>query len=508
MPALNAAPQNAPQNPAAIVAHETRVLRFGVAQLLVCYIGAAAAASARTPLWMDEILTVWASRLGSAKQIYAALAHGSEFGPPTYPLLLHFLAKVTGGGNLALRIPSIAGVVVTGCCSLILFRRHLGLPRAAFALCLVLEAIWPFTIQVRPYALETACMAGALLLWDDLGVRASWWRCVWIGLLLALAASLHFYGVLFVPCLGLIELIYFMKSRIVRTPVWIALVAAGASIGVWLPLIHTMSHYISGDAGSPNYYAQPNVGRFIQAWCSLFLQGPWTILLLIFAMLAIAAGRLREPESSSQELPEESRPAEFWAVVVGMALFPCIVFLFSCTVTKTFNERYAIASVIGMAALVAGTIRATPFFRRTLPMILLFASVSALLQGISSTPAYDLDAITGDLPGNDPIVIGDGLAFFPLMESSPAAIRSRFVYVTLPEETPIGDPTNEHQIERWKAINPTLPVESVTEFLQQNPRFYLVDWQTSDDTPVRYLLGLHRIELEQQAGKTLVFRSR
>ncbi len=112
------------------------------------------------------------------------------------------------------------------------------------------------------------------------------------------------------------------------------------------------------------------------------------------------------------------------------------------------------------------------------------------------------------LPRDYPVVIADGLQFFPLAEASTPETRSRIVYLSLPGDAPVGDATNQHQIERWKRINPALPVEGVNEFLKAHPRFFVVDYQTSDDAPARYLLRMRRIELIDQAGGTLIYRSR
>ena len=149
---------------------------------------------------------------------------------PTFPLLLHYYSKIAGGSNLALRLPSIAAVLFAGFCSFILFRRHLGNASAVFGTCLILEALRSWGGLVRPYAIEAACFAAALVLWDDMNRRSAWWRSALIGLFLALATSLHFYAVLFVPCFGLIELIYILRTHKFRLSLRISLIASGASI--------------------------------------------------------------------------------------------------------------------------------------------------------------------------------------------------------------------------------------------------------------------------------------
>ena len=49
---------------------------------LATYLAVCVVSAARTPLWMDEVLTVWIVRLPSASRIYNALSMGAQFSPP------------------------------------------------------------------------------------------------------------------------------------------------------------------------------------------------------------------------------------------------------------------------------------------------------------------------------------------------------------------------------------------------------------------------------------------
>ena len=137
----------------------------------------------------------------------------------------------------------------------------LGLAAAMFGSWMILEEIRFYALQIRPYAFCVACFAWALVLWDDLNRTNSRWRYVFIAMLLALATSVHFYSVFFIPCLGVVELLRLIQTRQFRLPLWIAMFLAGASAFLWLPMIHVMSKYNSGDTGSPSYYATPSVSR-------------------------------------------------------------------------------------------------------------------------------------------------------------------------------------------------------------------------------------------------------
>jgi hypothetical protein len=458
---------------------------------------------------MDEVITVWTIRLPDASQIYSALMRGAQFSPPAFHLALHYYSLLVGESPLALRLPSIVAVLLTGLCSFVIFRRQLGNAAAIFACCLLLRTLLPYGLQVRPYALITCCFAAALLLWDDFNRREGWWRCVLLAGLLAFAVSLHFYSVLLVPCFGLMELFRAFRTRRIRPAMWIALFVAGAAIFLWLPLIHAMVQYNGEDTSSPAYYAKPELFKFIEAYCDLVLEGPSNIFLVLAAAVVIGVARFRGfPDSPASEEGRGERRLDFWTMVFGTVLLPLIVFLFSAAVTKTFEKRYIIAGAIGLSALIAGGFGGVPMFRRAVPLLVLLASFVVLNHGSHYFGEFDRAFLYDHVPGPYPVVVADGVQFFPLEEAAPPGVRSRLVYLTLPRGVKAADPTNQNQIERWKTINPNLRVENVDEFLRSNPRFYVFDTRQSDDTPATYLLDKHVIELTSQANGILIYKSR
>ena len=483
-------------------------LALGV--FLIAYLAGAVLAASQTTLWMDEVLTTWAARLPNPAAIYSALAHGSEFAPPTFPLLLHYFTKVAGGSNLALRVPSILAIVVAVGCSFSLMRRYLGLERAAFGAVLALEGLRVYALQARPYALVCACMAVALVLWDSPnrtpGRQPAWWRSAAIALVLAFAISLHFYAVLLVPCLGLMELLYAWRTKAFRPAMWIALVFGGASILIWKPLMNAMSRYVSMDSSSPAYYARPTFERLLSIYDTLFLRGTITPLLL-FAALFVSAIALFLGMKTAEDAPEASDEGRigFGAMLIGLAVFPLIVFVFSRFVTKAFAERYTIAAELGISAIVAASLRVTPLFRRAAPLLVALAAVLTL--GHQSMVPRPVDVVR-DLPGQYPVVVASGKNFFELLELATPEEKKRLIYLTAPTDVVLPDPTNEHQIERWKAINSDLRVEDLDQFLSTNDRFYVVDGPSFDGASARLLLDRHRLALLKSEGGMQLYESR
>jgi len=90
-------------------------------------------------------------------------------------------------------------------------------------------------------------------------------------------------------------------------------------------------------------------------------------------------------------------------------------------------------------------------------------------------------------PTDLPIVTADGLRFFEIMANSPPAIARRLVFLQVPGIV-ADDPTNRHQVERWKVIDPGLPVVDARDFLCANPEFLMLfDPSGSDISLPRWL---------------------
>ena len=487
-----------------------RLMWAAFAAFFVAYTIMAVRLSALTPVWMDEVLTLWTIRLPSSARIYDALLNGAQFSPPVYHWILFYFSKIAGGGYLAMRLPSIAATVLTGLCSFALFRRYLPLAMAMFGSCLMLEILRLYALLIRPYALVTACFAVSILLWDDYKRRSAKWRCALIAFMLALAVSFHIYSLLLIGCVGLMELIHTVRSRSLRLPVWIALGAAAATTLLWLPLIHAQSQYVAGDVFSPAYYGRPSIQKLIGTYMDLGFTGASTLLPVLAVMAAIALAKVF-PKLASAPAPSSKATgnfdADFWTIVFVTASLPVIVYLFAAVVTKSYHGRYAPAAAIGISAIVAGSFSSARLLRNSAALILLLMAGLTLTHRPHGMQEVDFSSAFHVVPGDAPIVIADGLQFFALEESAPADFRSRLVFLKVPPGMPIGDPTNQHLAERWKALNPALPIEDVAPFVAAHPKFWVLDSLTSDNSVIGDLVSRRLIELTTQANGVLVYRS-
>jgi hypothetical protein len=496
-------------------AKNIRTIFFFIGLFLACFLAASFRVASAKPLWMDEILAVWTARLHPTRMVWSAIYQGSDFSPPIYHVLLHFVISTIGGSYLLVRLPSILSTLVSGLCVFTLLRRYLHISAAAFGMAFALMGLLSaYGEQARPYALVTTCFAVAILLWDDLNQKStSLWRVCLIAALLATAASLHFYAVLLVPSVALMELLWSALNRRIRSAVWIALFVAGASSFAWLPLIRTITKYNSGDTSSIDYYARPTLGRLTLAYAEVFVFGKRHMLFLLvtFCLLGIAYA-CRSLGWFAQHHPEgkaDSRRgsrSNLYIIALCTTAFPILVFVFSLLVTKTFNTRYVLVTCLGTSFLAACILDQVSELRSVIGPILLAASALVFVGSYTDLlypGGRELKALDGSVAvlrsatKPYPIVVGEALQYLQLAERVPDGMRSRLVYVTAARFSGAADPTNENQLKRWRSLRPELRIVDPEPFFAQNQRFYLLHTDSSTDLLTNWLLSQNLIDKPQ-----------
>ncbi len=147
----------------------------------------------RSPLWLDEALTVEIARL-PVSSLLDALRHDGH--PPLYYLLLHGWIEVFGTGDLAVR--SLSGLWALGALGLVVLAgRRLGGGRVAVAT-LVIMATSPFALryatEARMYAMVMALVAAAWLLVLAALDRPSWPRLAGVALVTGALLLTHYWA--------------------------------------------------------------------------------------------------------------------------------------------------------------------------------------------------------------------------------------------------------------------------------------------------------------------------
>ena len=473
----------------------TPIAAILLALVSLAYFATAIWFAAHSPLWMDEVLAVWTARMPTAAGVWRALEKGAEFSPPLYHLLLQKIIQLGGAGTLAMRAPSILAGYVAATAVGVLIRRRANFPIAALAMSLILVGgLYLFAIQARPYALVTACIACALLVWDGPAeARDSPVRAAGLALLLALAVGLHFYAVLLVGGFAAMEV---LRARVYGRIRWLSVAAillAGASILIWLPIARAAGRFNPDDVAALGYYARPTLVGLLRAYVGLMGSGG----LLVSAIVAgaVAARILTRGKDETKPVPDPALAI----MTATLCAMPAAIFLFALLVTHTFNDRYVVAGALGLAMLLAIGVSRLPHAGLVSAALIATAGVSFVAaqfaEGADDVRTEAIAAVEA-APQGLPIVTGNGLRFFELSEGAKPAVAHRLVYLTSPSGVISPDPTNEHQVQRWANIRGDLAVIDAAGFVARNPRFLvfsdpsavdvLPDWLAAKHIPVRW----------------------
>ncbi len=176
----------------------TPVLAVGVL-LLVAGVGLRFAT--RSPLWLDEVLSVNISKLPLG-QIPEALRHDGH--PPLYYFLLHGWMTVFGEGDVAVRaLSGLFGVVVVPL--MFVAGRRIGGERVAWIVA-ALTVISPFAIrystETRMYSLVMVLVVGGWLVGEDALRRPTAARLVGIALITAMLLLSHYWSLWLLAAVG------------------------------------------------------------------------------------------------------------------------------------------------------------------------------------------------------------------------------------------------------------------------------------------------------------------
>ena len=340
----------------------------GTAALVaVVALGVVARFVQRSPLWLDEALSVNIAGL-PVSDLLEALWHDGH--PPLYYLLLHFWMEVVGESDAAVR--ALSGIISVATLPLawIAGRRLAGAAGARWAL--VGLALSPFAVryatETRMYALVMLLVLAGYLLLTDALERPSWPRLGGLTLISGLLLLTHYWAFYLVAAVGLILVVRAWRRPDDR-PATVRVVVAVAAGGVlFLPWIGGFL-YQGAHTGTP--WGSPfRPTAIVQT--TLMDMGGGTVteaslygaVVLVLALLGLFAVRAA---GSIVDLDVRTGPTVRWELAV-VALVITVGTLVGYATNATFQGRYAatvvplvllavavgLARLPGPAALVAG----------------------------------------------------------------------------------------------------------------------------------------------------------
>ncbi|MGH9213016.1 MAG: glycosyltransferase family 39 protein [Acidimicrobiales bacterium] len=191
----------------------------------------------RSPLWLDEALSVNIARL-PVGDLLEALRHDGH--PPLYYLVLHYWMEAFGEGDTAVRLLSAVFGVAALPLAWIAGRRLGGLPGARWAL--ALAALSPYCIrystETRMYSLVMLIVLGGYLVLTDALRAPTWLRLGTLTLLSGLLLLTHYWAFWLLAAVILLLAWRWRQmpdERAKTLRVTVAVVAGGVLFLPWLP---------------------------------------------------------------------------------------------------------------------------------------------------------------------------------------------------------------------------------------------------------------------------------
>jgi hypothetical protein len=453
-------------------------------------LAALALASARDkPFWHDEVYTVIISLLPFATMSEAA-ADAIDLAPPLNTALTRVVHGVGGVGPVATRLTPIASFLAASALMFAIVRPRAG-TLAALTAALLPAAMraWSYAYEARGYALSMACFAAALYGWFE----AASGRRVRLNLLIlafALAAGLwaHYYFVLaFIPIV-LGESVRQAAQRRVDLRPWAAVVFAGVmALPLWT-LVRASAPQRATFWATPDADS-PLLTRIRSLYGSLFQspEQPWLeAAARVVAALVIVELVCRVPwRVWPRRLPDHELTA-----LVACLLLPVAGLLLG-EALGIFAERYVLVTSVGVVLAFVFGLRwvAPPGGLAEVVAVVGAIAVSVhlgvriLSDGPRSLNQLEKRPLLADwlLRSPDPIVITGGVDYLEIWYYTPAAARSRALYLIDPEGELRENRTDAvsrgySALARWTR----LPVVPIDQFVASHPRFWMYsfgpDW--------------------------------
>ena len=455
------------------------------AVLSIIYLSTVLAVSWTRILSFDELLTFWFCRFKSLSHLWWMLKSPVEGIPPLFYLITRASEALAGENAIALRVPGMVGYWVMSVTVYKLARRHTS---ALFA---VVAAIFPcvtlafyYASEARPYGMLLACSALLLWFWLEAVEAVGRWRMraiIAMAVVMALAASIHYYAGLIAVPLAAGELARLIERRKPDWLVWIAVVAGAAAELVYVPLIRGFLH-----AHKTAYvWNKPHVD---------FLWKSYTTILGVTSLpVVIVLGWLLirwKSEASAGAQNQRLLPRHESAAYVSLVLVPLVGYVAAQRVVGMLTERYVIETVIGFSILFALGAAKMSSNRRSVGLALLslalvsfvvlqFQNLRREYQERGRFQHFDSEAVARSL--NLSVTtehIGDMLA---MDYYGPRGFSSRFVIAVDPQiARDYGIPDSTPKI--YLGSQGILPVhvERFTDFLEHNDQFLIfggpLDW--------------------------------
>jgi mannosyltransferase len=392
----------------------------------------------RSPLWLDEALSVNIASLPLG-EIPGALRRDGH--PPLYYVLLHGWMEVFGRGPVAVR--ALSGVWSVALLPLLwVAGRRLGGPRVA-AFAVVIGALSPFAIrygtETRMYAMVSVLALAGWLLVDDARRRPERWRLAAIAVVTAALLWTHYWAIWLLAATTLAVAWTTWRARRdgrradtrAGVSVLVAMVVGGVAFLPWVPTLL----YQGARTGTP-WARAVRPTEMVTFTVADLGGGPDSEAVLLGWLLVLAAvvGLCGQAVSRSRididlRIRERARP-----LLVAVAGTAAIAWVVSYASGSTYAGRYAsvfFPFVVLLAALGLDQLRSRPGALGALAVLAILGGIGGLRNVAFERSDAARTAAALDARGEP----GDVVVYCPdqLGPSSSRLVAAGFDQVTFPD---------------------------------------------------------------------------
>jgi hypothetical protein len=487
------------------------VERFGLPALLVSLICDTLLRACERRFWFDELLSYWMIQLPDVSSMWTAFHSGADPQPFVVFFPFRIAQSFFGPGEAAMRLPSILAFAASAALLCVYVRRSLGafcgLSAASF---LCLTYAYAYAYEARSYALMLCFTALGFVSWRRaVETRPRFRPLIGFGFCLAGMVSTHYYAGLLLATFAVGEIWRAVENRRIDWPVAAAIGAAPLALVPYIPAI------LAIQSGYQAYSWRTGRVRDFHRFYGEAFDKAWIPLCLAMTLAAaVWCWNRRKGGSASREQPGFARYEI--AALIALALSPVAYVLLAMYVTNAYAPRYGIASVFGLACLLAMALRGLIGNRRlglaaAAGILLTFFAGFRLAptaivtwrnaphEGVAEHSAEIAAAVHGD---SLPVLVSDPISFLPVHFYAPEALRSRLSYAYDIEAARRirGTDSPEHSL---SALAPFAPFTAFPyqPFRGRRQEFYVVSF------PGEYFAWLLTELKEEGATYEVVYRS-
>lgn len=441
-------------------------------------------AAAGKAFWFDEMCTWAVARQPNVAAVWRAVAQALEPNPPPFYVVEHFFGTLARNEQIGYRLPSILAFACMMVCVFVCVRRRASaVPAVACgALPLVTIVFDRYAIDARPYSLELACIAFAVVCYQRAQERR--WMIL-MGASLALATSFHYYAVFALVPFALAEFALWLDSpspRVPRAGVWLALAAGVVPLAVFWPLLAGFrAHFGAHFWGKPTLRsATDTYGWLFEASLPARATIAVTLLLLAIALIVVVCIRrdFRAAIRRRGHLQE-------YVLAVGFVALPLVVLAGAKVAGGGMTARYALPVLLGVALGVGHILAPLKQWATALVAVaVLFAVGNHERQFWKSRPAHFATFVSPAAPLEEllkqtgredlPVVISNGLDYLSIVHYAPPQDAARFVALVDPVAS-VEEIGNDSLDQGLLAIRCCMDirVETYGAFVARHPMFLL-----------------------------------